>query len=188
MKELNATAHKLLDAAEHYTQTQGFNAFSYKDLQNDVGVKTATIHYYFPTKQDLAVRMTERYLQRYREFLLETAQHSDSGRERLEKLSKVFIDVQRKGKFCMCGMLASDIVALPKHVTDQLAEFFDINERWIREAIELGIKNKEFKKSTDPQTAATQFFALLEGSMLIARTRKNSRYMKTVIEQALAHL
>ena len=61
MLELNETAHKLLDSAERYTKSQGFNAFSYRDLQNEVGVKTSSIHYHFPTKKDLALSMTARY-------------------------------------------------------------------------------------------------------------------------------
>ena len=69
MTELNETAHKLLDAAEFYTQTCGFNAFSYKDLQKDVGVKTSSIHYYFPTKKDLAITMITRFVERYRQHL-----------------------------------------------------------------------------------------------------------------------
>ena len=52
MKPLNDTAHKILDVAEHFTQSLGFNAFSYKDIQENVGIKTSSIHYYFPTKTD----------------------------------------------------------------------------------------------------------------------------------------
>lgn len=61
MQQLNDTAHKIFDIAEHYTQTRGFNAFSYKDIQNEVGIKISSIHYYFSTKKNLALSMTERY-------------------------------------------------------------------------------------------------------------------------------
>ena len=62
-------AQKILDVAESFTQTRGFNAFSYKDIQAEVGVKTSSIHYYFPTKQDLAAAMTERYTDRFLQLL-----------------------------------------------------------------------------------------------------------------------
>ena len=60
MQEHNATAGKILDVAEHFMQTRGFNDFSYRDIQNEVGVKTSSIHYYFPTKQDLVIHLIDR--------------------------------------------------------------------------------------------------------------------------------
>ena len=55
------TATKLLDAAQHFVQTRGFNAFSYKDLAAAVGIRTASIHYHFPTKGDLGAALMQRY-------------------------------------------------------------------------------------------------------------------------------
>lgn len=69
MSELNETAHKLLDSAERYTKSQGFNAFNYQDLQNEVGVKASSIHSHFPTKKDLALTLTARYTEAVQRLL-----------------------------------------------------------------------------------------------------------------------
>ena len=65
MKELNPTAEKIVDLAESYMQSRGFNGFSFRDIQNELGIKTASIHYHFKTKQDLAQTVFERYLVNY---------------------------------------------------------------------------------------------------------------------------
>ena len=83
INQLNNTAHKVLDVAEFYTQTRGFNAFSYKDIQQDVGVKTSSIHYYFPTKHDLASAMTQRYIERFSEQLTQVDLENEKGIARL---------------------------------------------------------------------------------------------------------
>jgi len=43
----------ILTVAEGLIQSQGYNTFSYRDIANQVGVKTSSIHYHFPTKADL---------------------------------------------------------------------------------------------------------------------------------------
>ncbi len=188
MTTLNKTAHKILDIAEHYTQTRGFNAFSYRDIQNQVGIKTSSIHYYFPTKHDLAYVMTERYVDRFRMLLEKLETTHDSGIERLEALAKIFTDVVQQGKFCMCGMLASDFATLPDNANEKLQEFFALNQAWIAKAIDLGKKNREILRSVDTQRAAALFFAMLEGGMMIARTQRDPGYLATNIQQAIAQI
>ncbi len=188
MPELNETAHKLLDAAEHYTQTCGFNGFSYKDLQKDVGVKTSSIHYYFPTKQDLAIRMVDRFLERYKDTLSDMNNEYDTGMEKLVGLSDKYTDIIKNGKFCMCGMLASEIMALPAEANGKLCEFFDLNVAWISNAISEGQKDGGVKSSLNAKSAAAHFLATLEGGMLIARAHCNTNYYQDIIEEALNQL
>ena len=47
------TYDRLLDVAQNMVQTNGFNAFSYGGLSRTVGIKTSSIHYHFPNKEDL---------------------------------------------------------------------------------------------------------------------------------------
>ena len=188
MQELNHTAHKILDVAERYTQMYGFNAFSYKTLQNEVGVKTSSIHYYFPTKQDLVLRMTERYVQRFRSDLDAMAQEHSLGLKRLEHLGKLYINALNQGKFCMCGMLASDMLSLPDAVNGKLCEFFQFVEAWITDAINAGKKQGDVRESVNAERSASLFMAALEGGMLIARTQNDPEYLASVATEVLTRL
>ena len=188
MTELNETAHKLLDAAEHYTQTRGFNGFSYKDLQRDVGVKTSSIHYYFPTKQDLAIQMMDRYLERFTATLDQMDIEFNDGYSKLESLAEKYTDIIKNGKFCMCGMLSSEIMALPAEANSKLCTFFDLNTSWIAQAIKDGQLDGTVNKELNPEKAAPHFLATLEGGMLIARAHCNPNYYESILEEAMAHL
>ena len=44
----NTVREQLLDHAQILLMTRGYNGFSYRDLSTLVGVKTSSIHYYFP--------------------------------------------------------------------------------------------------------------------------------------------
>ena len=185
---LNQMAHKILDAAEHFTQSRGFNAFSYKDLQKEVGVKTSSIHYYFPTKQDLAVKMAKRYVERFTDLLYDLDAQEMSSLEKLNAMAEPFLQSAKEEKFCVCGMLVSDIMAMPKAASELLRNFFCTSEDWIAKVIQQGIKDKDIRKEIHPEGAAAHFLAALEGGLLIARTRKNAVYMQAVLDDALAQL
>ena len=60
-KAPNATHQKLLDVGAELCQTMGYNAFSYRHMADRLGIKTATIHYYFPSKADLGRELMANY-------------------------------------------------------------------------------------------------------------------------------
>ena len=188
MRELNSTAHKILDIAEHYTQTNGFNAFSYKDIQREVGIKTSSIHYYFPTKQDLAICMTERYIERFEETLLDIAQQHSKGTKRLKALGDFYASAVSNGKFCMCGMLASDMFALPNNINALLLNFFGTAESLIEEAIQLGKDQGKLRKNIDVRSGSSLFLAVLEGAMLVALVKKDPEHLKNAVYELISQL
>ena len=58
-------AGKLMDAAERHIRQSGYNAFSFRELAKEVGIKSSSVHYYFPTKADLAAAVARRYTDRF---------------------------------------------------------------------------------------------------------------------------
>src|ERR1700737_5614654 len=57
----NTVREQLLDHAQALLMTRGYNGFSYRDLSALVGVKTSSIHYYFPSKDDLVLEAVNAY-------------------------------------------------------------------------------------------------------------------------------
>lgn len=188
MSNLNETAHKILDAAERFTQTEGFNAFSYKDLQAEVGVKTSSIHYYFPTKQDLAAAMAERYRERFNDALADINSKNSKAVDRIKAFGQLFVDTANADKLCLCGMLTSDALSLSAKGVNDLRLFFKDSEKWVARNIQLGIEEGQFKPSLKVEDAAAHLLATLQGALLIARTRKDAGYTKAVLEQVIFFL
>src|SRR5215468_7490023 len=67
------TAGKILDLAETLIQTRGYNAFSYQDIADALGVTKTSIHYHFESKTDLGVAVIERYAKNFGDALVEIA-------------------------------------------------------------------------------------------------------------------
>src|ERR1051325_2727877 len=55
------TKTAIMDAAQELIQRRGANAMSYQDISEAVGIRKASIHHHFPTKDDLIEAVIERY-------------------------------------------------------------------------------------------------------------------------------
>lgn len=188
MVEFNTTAHRLLDVAEKRTRQDGFNAFSYKDLQKEVGIKTSSIHYYFPTKQDLALALVTRATDRFRNKLTEIAQKNKKGIARLESLAQLYTQGLDSGSLSLSGMLASDLSSLSEKIRLELQEFFLIIEMWVVKALTLAQDQHEIRAEVNPHKVAALWVSLLEGSSLISRLDNNSEYLEKTMSQAMCQL
>src|SRR5690349_365332 len=66
-RKVSETALRLMDLAEVRMREAGYHGFSFRELAAEIGIKSASVHHHFPTKADMAVAVTRRYLQRFLE-------------------------------------------------------------------------------------------------------------------------
>ena len=72
------TKTTLLLEAETLIRTRGYSGFSYADLAEIVGIRKASIHHHFPTKESLVAATLEGYRDRYARNLARIeADHAD---------------------------------------------------------------------------------------------------------------
>ncbi len=63
------TKQKILNAARLTMQDRGYAGLSFRDLAKEVGIKSASIHHYFPTKGELGAAVLQRYISEHAEYL-----------------------------------------------------------------------------------------------------------------------
>jgi TetR/AcrR family transcriptional repressor of nem operon len=164
------TRTALLDAAQELAQTRGFNAFSFRDLSERVGIRTASIHYHFHTKGDLARELMRRYRDRFLALLAAIEDRFTDARRRLAAFADLFRATLRNGdRMCLCGMLAVEYATLPAAVQEEVRAFFDASERWLSKVLEEGRKARVLKFDGEADATARVLFSALEGAMMTAR-------------------
>lgn len=165
------TPTALLDEAEQQIRTRGFNAFSYKDLAEAVGIRTASIHYHFPSKGDLGCALIQRYLDRLEVSLAEIERRSPKVPRRLRAFVELYRKTGKDGGVCLCGSMASDITTLDEATRDGVAAYLDRSEGWVRAQIERGVQGGEFSTRTRARDLAASLVAGLQGALLLGRAR-----------------
>src|SRR3974390_2000756 len=106
-KPRSDTAEQILDLAETLIQTRGYSAFSYQDIADSLGIRKASIHYYFPSKADLGVAVVDRYADRFGAALVAIGQEqSRSSMTMLEFYIEPYLGFARTpDRICLCGAL-----------------------------------------------------------------------------------
>lgn len=163
------TAERILDIAERLVQTRGFNGFSYADISAQLGITKASLHYHFATKDKLGATLIGRYSDAFAEALRAIARAGDSAAGKLAAYVKLYEDVLRKDRMCLCGMLAAETRTLSKEMQARLHGFFDANEAWLAAVVEEGRSNGELHFAGSAVDEARLLFGALEGAMLVAR-------------------
>jgi len=187
-----ANYEEILTVAESLTQTKGYNAFSYRDIAERVGIKTSSIHYHFPSKADLGKAVVKKHLESLAEALRPLLDDKKlSSRKKLELfidgiVAKTYLDHK---KMCLGGMLASDVLTLPEAIQKEVQQFFIRIEGWLKQLLAEAVERKEFKlEKKELQTEASFILSLFEGSLLLARLFQDEGYLTAARRQIMARL
>ena len=161
-------AAAILDAAERITQAVGYNGLSFRDLAAAVGIRSASVHYHFPTKGRLGATLARRYTDRLIGQLEQVCIANGDPAAALDHYLAVFrASLQQGGRMCLCGMLAAETDAVPDEVRFEVRRFVELNVDWLSRVI--GAASGSGAASMAVRAHARALFAALEGAMLIAR-------------------
>jgi TetR/AcrR family transcriptional repressor of nem operon len=182
------TSQRILDIAERLVQTRGFNGFSYADIASALTVTKASLHYHFPTKAQLGTRLIERYEAGFLKALEEIDRTTPDARDKLRRYAKIYADVLRNNRMCLCGMLAAEYATLPKPMKEEMRHFFDENERWLVVVLEAGRASGSLRFTGSALDVARALVGSLEGAMMIARSYGEVARLETVADRLIAEL
>lgn len=181
----------ILDIAETLIQTQGYNAFSFRDIAQAIGIKTSSIHYYFPTKAELGKAVVARHIDALHIELVEVLKNEAiSSKKKIHLfLDSVFSKTYASNrKMCLGGMLASDVLTLPETIQFEVRVFFNRIEKWLEQLLSQGKAKGDFHFTGSAKKEAEFILALLEGSLLLARLFQDEGKLQMARKQIESHL
>lgn len=180
MDTTKTVREQILDHAITLMMLRGYNGFSYRDLSELVGVKTSSIHYYYPSKDDLVLEAVHAYTQEVQNAI-QTIDVALPAQAKLAKFAKMFGRTLGDGdQICLCGMLAADIETLPEPVRLAVQAFFKANEAWLAKVFAEGAHDGTLASSAKPEQAARAFFAALQGAGLASRLFRTKSRLEEV--------
>lgn len=182
------TAERILDVAERLVQVRGFNSVSYADIAAEVGITTASLHYHFPGKAELGQALIHRYGERFSAALSRIDHELPDARAKLEAYTRLYADVLRGKRMCMCGILAAEYQTLPTPMRKAVIRFFDDNEQWLVEVLTQGGQDHTLTFTGAKDEVAQTILSTLEGAMLVARPYGDLAKFEATARQLLAGL
>lgn len=154
-------------AARLMVQAHGYNALSFRDLAEAVGVKSSSIHYYFPTKGDLGAALARQYTDEFLAYLEGLLADGADWQTCIAKYADVFRDtLLRENRMCMAGILAAERPDLAPEVRAEVERFTTMIVEWLTRVLAAG---KPKMDAAARKGWAFAIFSAIEGAQLVAR-------------------
>lgn len=162
------TRERIMAAARLTVQDRGYSGLSFRELAKDVGIKSASIHHYFPTKGELGGALADRYTADFATYLDGLLADGLEPRTCLTRYTDVFRDTLRNdNRMCLAAIMAAEHKELPVEVREEVVKFGAMNENWIARVL-AKIDPPDPERIRDHARA---IFAAIEGAQLVARSR-----------------
>lgn len=172
----------LLGEAETLVRRQGYSGFSYADLSAAVGIRKASIHHHFRTKEDLATALLAAYEARYRASLDGIEREASDGLSGILAYARLYLGGAEQGLGCLCAAFATEGERLPEGLRREVGAFFARHIAWIETRLRQGQADGSVRASLEPAAQARLVVAGLEGALVTERLLGGAEGFGVVIE------
>lgn len=182
------TRTEILDTAQQLIQRLGVNAMSYADISKAVGIRKASIHYHFSTKDDLVAALLDRYNPYFLKLVDDIITSPEPPETKLRRyctLFEVTLSSGEQDKACLCGMLGAELKTLKNSLAERVIQFYQDNEVRLVKILTEGREAGVFSFPGDINAMATLIFSLLEGGVLIVRANGGISQFRAIVEQLM---
>ncbi|KFF10835.1 TetR/AcrR family transcriptional regulator [Flavobacterium hydatis] len=169
------TREAIIDKADQLIREKGYNAFSFKDISNDIGIKTASIHYHFPAKSDLGVATIKEHIERYETLKKKVANQSPL--IKLEAFLAIHTQIKQENKVCIVGSLATDLNTLDETIKSELQIFAALVINWLTEVLTEGKELKIFDFESSPRTKALMIITNMVAIVQLSRLTNENDFV-----------
>ena len=173
----DATKQRIIESACKLFHSQGYHRTGIEDILKASKVKKGSFYFHFKNKEALGYAVIDRYTVKAAIPLIQPLR---SDGEPLDKIVALF---QRQGRAlkisgykggCPFGLLANELSDHHPGFRLKLDAVFDSWSREVQAVLNKAQKEGKMRKSIDAEAMSRFIIALLEGSALLAKTKKKS--------------
>ena len=177
---------EILNSAQELIQKKGINGMSYSDISKAVNIKKGSIHYHFPTKEDLVSCLVERFYTEFKTHVSEILCTSLKPKTKLQRFMRLFENTLLEGnndKACLCGMLCAELLSISEQTAILVKEFLNVSREILSQIFEEGVNQKSFLICGNVKNTSDLFLAALEGGIFLSRIDGGPERYKKLLNQ-----
>lgn len=161
------TRESIIRMARRLVVSKGFNAFSYADIAQSVGIKTASVHYHFPTKTHLGVAVIRHHADAFGQ-LRESLKDKEPP-VKLESFFSIYTNLLSKNQVCIVGSLATDLHTVDMEIRRELGLLTGLILQWLTDILEEGRTKNHFHFTVPARTKALMIITNMLGMLQVTR-------------------
>ena len=166
------TKTKILDVAQDLIQRRGINGMSFKDLSEVIGIRRASIHHHYETKEKLLLAVFDRYQDEYLGNINQILSSDRSPKQKLTHYMALFysaLEDDPPQKLCLCGILAAEIDSIGTEAANLVREYCETHVDVLSKILKQGKDSGEFAYGGNTKAMARMIFSMLEGGLIFVR-------------------
>lgn len=182
---------RLVDAARELMHERGYTAVGVAELCEKAAVNKGSFYYLFPSKRELALEVIDTFGIEAEENLRAVAGGDDPP---LERLRRHFDDTYRTHRSqrqrcermigCPVGNLALEMSTQDDVVRERLSRVLDLQVERLAAVVTEAVERGDVPP-LEPRRAARALVSLLEGAVMLAKTRDDPELLEGLGDDAL---
>jgi TetR/AcrR family transcriptional regulator, cholesterol catabolism regulator len=152
----------ILDAAAQVFADRGFHGASTQDIADVLGIRQASLYYYFPSKEVALEEVCLRGVEGFLERAVAIAGASGSAREKIERLMRAHLTPLTDRRTYVRTFL-NERQHLPIDSRRRIGRLSRAYERLIEDVLKSGVRDGEFRRDLDCRLATLAFLAMING-------------------------
>jgi TetR/AcrR family transcriptional regulator, transcriptional repressor for nem operon len=169
----------ILVAAREAAMAYGYNGINFRNLAETVGIKAASINYYFANKALLGEAVARRYWEDIARDLEDISADAQNPMVALRRYPGIFrASLERDNRICLSSFMATEYDELPEAVLKEVQAFADVNVAWLSKQLTAA----KVVKLEESEARARAIYAAVAGAQIVARSRSNILLFDSLIE------
>jgi len=169
----------ILLAAREAAMTRGYGGINFRDIAATVGIKAASINYYFANKAQLGEAVARRYHEDIARNLEAISTDAEDAMDALRQYPSIFrASLERDNRMCLSSFMAAEHDELPGPVLKEVQAFADVNVAWLSKQLAAA----EIGSPESVEVRARAVYAAVAGAQIIARSRSDIAIFDDLIE------
>lgn len=169
------TEEKILNLSLELLRNKGINGFSFADIADKIGIKKASIHYYFPTKNDLIKKITLKYSEEIINYLDMVKKDNEDIKRMFEGLMKLHEkEILEKG-----NILYISLILDKNNLEKEINEAVDLLCNKIFSWIENVLLENNFSKSKSKEISE-EIFSIILGAAIFSQNKNIDTFKRIV--------
>ncbi len=158
------TRENIIHSADELIRDKGYNAFSFVDIAQLVGIRKPSVHHHFPHKADLGIAVLEFHIDQLEK--IREACKNKTATEQLDRFFAIYKDIKKQNRICIVGSLSTDFNTLEPAVQEKFQEFSEQMIAWVSHFLKEGKTEGTFNFI---QSSRTKAIMLISGMLAIVQ-------------------
>jgi len=158
------TKEQILDSAEDLLKERGWNGFSTRELADEIGISSASLHHHYTTKADLIAAVAARCRDRVNQWKSEISAEVEGFMLRVQHVTDALGD-----DATLIAMLAADFPTLPPKAQDEVRQLLTNVRGWLSRFAAQARIDGELPNDSLPDQVAGSIMAELMGWAMLQR-------------------